>query len=210
MIREHLDEWVVLDIETVASPDVADLLDPVKAPANYKDPAKIAAYCEEKRLEQIARAGLEADLCEIVAIGFQINHQPVSAWTRHILSEEALVRCVCENIGNRQIVGFALLAFDLPILIRRSQLLGIPVPEISLDRYRTPHLDVLERLTFNGRLTMRSLAFYCRRFGIPSTNGTTGADIAGLVAANDWAAVEAHVRADVEKTAALAHRLGWC
>ena len=204
-----LTDWVVLDIETVASPDCAELLDPVKPPSNYKDPAKIAAYCEEKRADQIARAALEPDLCEIVACGVQCGMEALHVESRATEEECSLIEWLWMILGNHRAVGFNILSFDLPVLIRRSQLLGIPVPDISLDRYRTPHLDLLERLTFNGRLTMRSLAFYCRRFGIPCEDTVTGADIAGLVVAGDWAAIEAHVRSDVAKTAALAQKLGW-
>ena len=201
-------DWVVLDIETVAAPDCAELLDPVKPPSNYKDPLKIAAYCEEKRADQIARAALEPDLCEVVAYGIY-SDAVLDTATRQDWDEAQMLVWLWRRIGACRIVGFSILNFDLLVLIRRSQLLGIPVPDISLDRYRTPHLDLLERLTFNGRLTMRSLAFYCRRFGIAVEDTVTGADIADLVIAGDWAAIEAHVRSDVAKTAALAQKLGW-
>jgi len=203
---------IVLDLETVASPKAAEFLDPVRPPANYKDPAKIAAYCDEKQAERIATAGLEADLCEIVAIGVWAEDETVCTIpvaTREDMDEAALLAFAWEALADRAIVGFNSLAFDLPVLMRRSQLLGVPYRDVNLDRYRTPHLDLLERLTFRGALTKRSLNFYCRRFGIVVEDATTGADIAQLVAANDWQAVRHHCRSDVEKTAKLAHRLGW-
>jgi hypothetical protein len=55
---------------------------------------------------------------------------------------------------------------------------------------------------------MRGLAFYCKRFGIEVADDTAGKDIAALVAAEEWAKVEAHCTADVLKTAKLAQRVG--
>lgn len=200
---------IVIDIETVAAPGCADLLDPVKAPAHYKDPAKIAVYCDEKQHERIASAGLEADLCEVVAVGWRLDDGPTAVLTRADGAEETLLGTLWSQIDVRAVVGFNVLGFDLPVLIRRSQLLGVAYPSLNLDRYRTPHIDLIERLTFNGKLTYRSLAFYCRLFGIPCADLTKGADIALLVADGKWADVAAHCRADVEKTATLAQRLGW-
>lgn len=199
---------IVLDIETVGAPECADYLDPVAAPSNYKDAQKIADYIAEKTSERVSKAALEPDLCEVVAIGWSVDgHADVS--TREDGPESLLLKAAWQLIGNRLIVGFNVLSFDLPVLIRRSQLLGVPVPAVNLDRYRTPHIDLLERLSFNGKLSYRSLSFYARRFGIPFTDTTSGADIAGMVAKGDWPAVAAHCYADVEKTAALATRLGW-
>lgn len=201
---------IVLDIETVASPDAAQYLDPVEAPSNYKDPVKIAAYCQEKFAERVEKAGLEADLCEVVAIGIgSPTRDAIVVRTRTDFNERELLRWAWLEIGQRAVVGFSSLAFDLPVLIRRSQLLDVAYPDLNLDRYRSPHVDLLEKLSFNGKLTMRSLAFYCRRFGIPCEDTTTGAEIAAMVAAQNWIGVANHCHADVQKTAELARRLGW-
>ena len=106
------------------------------------------------------------------------------------------------------LVGFNILAFDLPVLLRRSQYLGLTAPYINLDRYRTPHCDLMQKLSFNGALKFHSLTFYGKRFAVGVPDATKGSDIAALVQAENWAAVEAHCRADVETTAALAERLG--
>lgn len=203
-------ENIVLDIETVASPDCAEFLDPVKAPANYKDADKIAAYKAERLADVITKAALEPDLCEVVAVGFSIdNGQTVVAKTRHDMDEPALLQFVWTAVSDRNVIGFNVLGFDLPVLIRRSQILSVRYPALVLDRYRTPHIDMLQKLTFNGQITYRSLAFYCRRLGIPCDDKITGADIAELVANEDWEAIKAHVRADVAKTTKLAKRLAW-
>lgn len=207
--NDELSGQIVIDLETIAAPECAMWLDPVKPPANYKDPAKITAYCEEKRAEQIGKAALDADLCEIVAVGWQLPGESACVLTRQDADEGALIIQLAGMIAGRLMIGFNILNFDLPVLLRRAQLLEIPTPYLNLDRYRSPHVDLLERLTFNGKLTYRSLAFYCRRFGIPVTDSSSGADMAAMVATSDWLAVRSHCRSDVEKTAALAARLGW-
>jgi len=56
----------------------------------------------------------------------------------------------------------------------------------------------------------KSLSWYCRLFGLTegSEDTSSGADIASLVQAGDWPAIAQHVRCDVERTRALALRLG--
>lgn len=207
--NNELTRRVVLDLETVGCPEAKAFLDPVSAPANYKDEKKIAEYCAEKSAEQVQRAALEPDLCEIVAIATQVEGGEIVALTREDASEIELIQQVWREIVDRTVLGFNVLGFDLPVLIRRSQLLGLRHPMLNLDRYKTPHIDLLERLSFNGKLKYRSLGFYARRFGIPTEDTTKGADIARMVADGDWQGVNTHVRCDVATTTALAQRLGY-
>src|SRR3990167_2369062 len=214
--------WMVFDIETCPMPGCAEYLtDDIDAPSNYKDPAKIAAYVAEKRAKQIADAGLDLDLCEIVAIGWRLPFvgdggpsDCTYAQTRETTSETDMlsgfwrfVQAVQRDGGN--LVGFNCLSFDLPILLRRSLYLDVPVPKIALDKYRHEGvIDVADVLTFNGRMTWRSLSFYARRFGIPHDDSVKGDQIAALVAAGEWEKVAGHARADVQTTKALAQRIG--
>ena len=206
--------WLVFDIETVPLSDVAEYLtEPVEAPANYKDPLKIASYIAEATQRQIEKAALDLDLCEIAAIGIGL---PLAAYaqTRGTTPEEDMLRGFWRFVQNIQhdggiLVGFNCLTFDLLILLRRSLYLGIETPVISVDKYRHEGVvDLADMLTFGGRMTWRSLAFYCRRFGIPYDDTIDGAEVPGLVQAGRWADVEAHVRADVAATTALAARIG--
>ena len=206
--------WMAFDLESVPMPGCADYLtDPIKAPDNYKDPLKIAAYVEEKRAKQIADAGLDLDLCEIVAIAINFPTesycQTRESWTEGDMLDGfwRFVRTIQREGGN--LVGFNCLGFDLPVLLRRSLYLGVDVPEVRIDKYRHEGVvDVAHELTYGGRMTWRSLAFYCRRFSIPHDDSVKGEDIAGLVQAKNWTAVEAHCRSDVQATAALAVRCG--
>ena len=204
-------EPVCCDIETVAAPDVEGLLDPIRAPANYKDPFKVLTYQQDKLAERIATASLEPDLCEVVTLGvMRAGGEPI-VMTRQDMDEAFLLAWFWDAVTNCRLVGFNILNFDLPVLIRRSQLLGVAHPVVNLDRYRTPHIDVMERLSFNGRLTYRSLNFYARRFGVElvETDLVVGADIPALVAAGEWDTIRNHCMCDIRKTTRLAARLGW-
>ena len=202
---------LVCDIETFAIHDAAQYLEPVEAPSNYKDEAKIAAYIKEAEAKQLGRCALDPDLCRIVALGWmhEGNDHPEVLITPDEQTERYALEMFWRVAHERTLVTFHGLAFDLPVLMRRSLYLGIEHPILNLDKYRTPHCDLLARLTFNGVLPAHKLRFYLARFGIPVDDLTTGKDIAALVEANDWKGVMAHCEADVRGTHALAQRLGY-
>lgn len=204
---------LVFDIETAPLPDAADYLEPAEAPSNYKDPIKIQEFIAAKNAENLERCGLDVDLCRVVAIGFQWEGQDPNAMTLADCDEDGLIKAFWKlaNLRDiqRHLVGFNCLAFDLPVLLRRSQYLGISAPPIQVDRFKHPQVtDLLSVLSFNGAIKFRGLAFYAKRFGILSTDIMTGADVAQAVREERWKDIAAHVQADVAKTAAIAERLG--
>ncbi len=201
---------IVIDIETAPLDDAANYIEPATAPANYKDPAKIAAFIEDKTAENLATCSLDVDLCRIVAIGMQHEgDEPWGAVVTEPVAEMTLLRNFWTAIGDRYLVGFNILGFDLPVLLRRSLYLGVDAPAIQIDRFKHPQVtDLMQTLSFDGKLRMRSLAFYCKRFGIDVPDTLTGANIAQAVKDGDWNGIEHHVKADVQKTALLAAKLG--
>lgn len=206
---------LVFDVETVAMEGAADFLpSDFKAPENYKDPEKIAAHIAGQKAAALDKAALDVDLLEVAALGFCWPGLVVQTIDRSQASEAGMLAEFWNTVeGASGLVGFNILGFDLPALIRRSQYLGVKVPlaALNIDRFRTPHVDLMLKLSFDGKLTMRKLDFYCRRFGITagSDDALCGADIGAAVAAGQWDKVRGHVRADVEKTTALAFRLGY-
>src|SRR6185295_5935446 len=143
---------LILDIEAVAIDDVATYLEPVSAPSNYKDEAKIAAYIAEETKRQIDKAALDIDLARIVAIGYQ--------WLGddHPFHEVLLCKDETQEMtnlgklwdafwkvyipGHTVAVTFNGLAYDLPLLLRRSLYLGVTAPKLQLDRYK--HIDAID------------------------------------------------------------------
>jgi hypothetical protein len=203
---------LVFDIETCPLDDAAAYIEPAEAPGNYKDPAKIAAYIEQANAEQLQKCGLDVDLCRIVALGWQSERDetPFVMHGGHGISEQMLLKSFWNLASVLHLVGFNCLGFDLPVLLRRSLYLGVPVPRIQIDRFKHPQVtDLMDELSFNGKLKFRGLSFYCKRFGIDIVDELTGADMAQAVKDERWDDIEAHVKADVRKTAALASRLGY-
>lgn len=206
---------IILDIETVAVDDAADLAEPVTAPANYKDATKIAAYVAERQAEQVSRAALYPWTARVVAVGVidgdQVEHVLTAA---DAAAEAELLRQVWAlALDHREgltasIIGFNHLSYDLPVLLARSLVLNVKPPAMSLDKYRSPHVDLMQRLTWNGAIQARSLKWFARRFGLPVDDTISGSDIAALYAAGDWAGIKSHVLSDIRLTRALAERLG--
>lgn len=205
---------MVIDIETYSLDEAAQFIEEPSAPSNYKDPEKIAAYIADAKAKAVSRCALDPDLCRIVALGsMRDDGEPIVTCCYDLTdnTEAMLLREFWSTVGGSdRFIGFNILSFDLPVLIRRSQYLGVRVPEtvINLDRYRTQHVDLMERLSFNGKIKAHSLSFYCKRFGIVSEDESTGADVDGLVRAGNWDAVREHCSADLVKTRLLAERLG--
>ncbi len=206
---------LILDLETYSLDDAVHFIEEPTAPANYKDEVKIAAYIEQERSKQLSRCALDPDLCRIVAIGWHsdancsatVEVADTETEERALIGEAwDVIRPLTFNGGS--LVGFNLLAFDLPVLIRRSQYLGIKYPALNLDRYRTPHIDLMERLSFSGKIKAHSLSFYCKRFGIDVEDETSGKDIDAMVKAGNWQGILEHCTADIAKTRLLAERLG--
>ena len=207
---------IVFDLETVAIDGAADYLEPPSAPSNYRDPEKIAAYLAEAQQKALDKAALDLDLCRIVALGYDTSTptatlDPVVATMPLGEAEErAELRAFWAAVGDRPLLGFNCLQFDIPVLLRRSLYLGVAPRPFLLGKYKHPGiLDLMQHLSFDGLVPYRSLSFYCRRIGLDvPADATSGADIARLVAVNDWDAVREHCRIDVLKTRALAEWAG--
>ena len=204
-------DLLYFDVETAPMVGAADWIEPGDAPANYKDAEKIAAYIAAAQVKELEKAALDLDLCRVVAIGWALNDDPVQAVVN--LPEQDMLTAFWSDVREpgRAVVGFNCLGFDLPVLVRRSQYLGVSVPYLNITKHRHPGiLDVMQLLSFDGLVRARSQSFYCRRFNITGgavADTITGADIGRLVDAGEWDKVSAHVVADVEKTRALYRRV---
>jgi predicted PolB exonuclease-like 3'-5' exonuclease len=214
--------YIILDLESHAIPDAATYLtEPVDAPSNYTKPEAIAAYVAKAKQAQLDKAALDIDLARIVCLGLAVTGEPVDTSTEAYLFKDETQEATMlgkffdqyfrsHNTADWPIlVTFNGLGFDLPLLLRRALYLGVKAPNIQIDRFKHPHvIDLMDMLSYSGKMKPHSLSFYCQRFGIPLTDENTGKDIAALIAADNWAAVEAHCASDVQATYALAKRMG--
>lgn len=206
--------YLVLDIETVGHPDAGTWLEPVEPDARLKDPAKIAESIKSKTDERNDKLGLDPDCCQTVAIGWHVvGHSDPTCHLCKTESEESTALDILWHDYRRdldtKLVTFYGHQFDIPVLLRRSMYLGVKAPKISLDKYRSPHIDVWNELTYRGALrTAHSLSFYGKRFGIGTLDKVNGADVATLWAAGEYEAVREHCLSDVGLTHAVANKLG--
>src|SRR5574338_757331 len=207
---------IVLDIETCGLPNAADYLEPVTPDARLKDPDKIAADIKAKEAARAERLALDWNVGRIVAIGWWCENKPQpTIWTAKDEAEERKGLDLFWQLTPRQIVGFYIRPFDLPFIIQRSRLLDVPHHRINLARYRRePVCDLFDELTFDDVRSdgcmKRTLKAFCRRFGIdvPDDDGD-GNQVAAWVQAGEWDRIGHHLRRDLERTKALAQRLGY-
>lgn len=211
-------EAIVVDIETVAIDEAPQFLEPIEPPSNYSKPEAIASYVTKATERQLSKCALDPDLCRIVAIGtlrVGIDSEPFVLTCEGEHEERYALGTLWDHVRAGRgrlntLVTFNGLRFDLPVLMRRSQYLGVDFPWLVIDRYRTPHIDLWQKLGFNGAVDAHGLSFYAKRFQLPGViPETTGADIAGLVASAEWDLVKAHCASDVSLTYHLAARLGF-
>ena len=121
---------ITFDIETGLSPDAAEFAPEFEAPANYKDPVKIAAYKAEKLTEWVEQAALSAVTGRVLAIGLRENGKTTIICED---DEAAMLRDFWAFVApdgriRAPLVGFKSNRFDVPFLVRRSWRNRVPVP----------------------------------------------------------------------------------
>ena len=202
--------YLTIDCESVAIPNVEDYIEPVSAPANYKDPVAIERYVLEARNRAAVTASLDVDLARLVAIGIRKDGPAEVFYCPDEKAERFALTLFWKHVTpSTMFVTFNGLGFDLPLVLRRSLYLDIKAPQIQLDRFKHPQvIDLLSILSMDGKLKYHGLSFYANRFGIPTEPDITGAEIAERFLAGDWDAIEQHCRYDVETTWRLAQRIG--
>jgi predicted PolB exonuclease-like 3'-5' exonuclease len=217
-----------LDVpDPIEPPDLAAigpderLVDQAKITASIEKRQKIAlAKYATDQFEQAVQwqkkvdaCALDIDLLRIVAIGWMMrdDEKPRVITCRNETDEKFALEQLARDYDGPQggkFVTYNGLEFDLPALMRRALYLRVRFPKLNVDRYRTPHLDLQQYLSDNGKRKWRGLQWYLNRFGIPNEDSSTGAQIGAMVKAGDWAGVSAHCASDVMATRALAQRLG--
>jgi len=118
---------IVLDCETVPNPDLVDIFNEgIKAPANIKDPDKIAAAIEKKKLASRKAMSVSPHWNTIVCIGVMELGRPETAATPSLKEFGAFL----DKILNRpkdhdrltvhdpiELIGYNSKSFDIPTLI---------------------------------------------------------------------------------------------
>lgn len=190
-------------------------------------PDTVAVKFEEYKAsawdEFVGKAALSATTGRVLLIGtlHGDNFAPI------LLAEEAECLSIFwtrieEAIGNKQrIIGHNSNSFDLPFIVRRSWMLGVPVPrEVRQGRYWNPLFhDTMEAWSFSAR-EYTSLNDIAAAFGVgQKTEGVHGRDFYklwfGTMPTEQWgnpaeqrAKALEYCEQDVRLTAAIAAKMG--
>ena len=203
----------IFDIETGPRPEaeLTDVQPEFKAPANYKDPEKIAAAIAEQKREWLGRAALSAVTGRVLAVGWRQDGRT------SILCDEDEAAMLAEfwslveaaAAEHRTIIGFNSNRFDIPFLTRRSWSLGVPVPSgvYGARGYVNPtaFLDLMDEWACGDRQSTISLDTLARFLGCGAKNGE--GKFFSQMLAEDRAQAIAYLENDIMMTARVAERL---
>lgn len=213
--------WMILDISTAPMTNAAEFIEPAAdrdAPSNYKSDEAIAKFQQEAFERDLRMAGADFDLAQVTGAAFWTLETGLKVGVTYgdEAAEQKIIGTLARIIQNTHcaIVTYNGLAFDLPMLTRRAAYLGIPFPPISLDRYRTDHMDVYELLTNRGRYKARSLEWYVRRFGLDLVKPLSGEQEAQVIelakeTPETWELLKQSLRHDVLAIARVATLFGF-
>lgn len=205
-------DLLVVDVASAPIEGAELFVEPAKAPSNYKDAEKIAAYVKEETARRVAEAGLDLDLARLTAFGFQDADGCRVDLCKTETDERLVLTALGESLRRNpdlRLVTYNGFRFDLPLLMRRARYLGVPFPKINLDRYRSPHRDLLLDLTDRDPSRSRPLGFYVRRLGWTDlVKPLEGAEESRVHETGRWDELARSVTHDVTATARLAEWLG--
>jgi len=180
---------LVLDIETVSNPLMSAFVtppDPVTvsdAPKNYKKESVITGWIEKEIVkrqaaydERLAKMPLDIDYAMVDSIGWQVvvgQEATLSgvALRSEEFTESDVLRAFWKVAASAdRLAGYNIMGFDLPILYRRSWVLGVETTRFRARRYSSEDvIDVMQLLYNWGNgpgPRARSLKVVCAMYGI--------------------------------------------
>jgi len=88
--------------------------------------------------------------------------------------------------GAEKLVTYGGHFFDLPLLMRRAKYLGVAFPWVNVDKYRSPHTDLLDLMSDRDPQRRKSLGFYVRRLKMGLTKPLAGVEEAKVYESGRW------------------------
>lgn len=219
---------LAFDIETQANTHrIASMPVPEVKTGNLKDPVKIAEKEREAVENQVSRAALDANFARVVCISCAIRERgqkeprswttfrkpalPDTPETEVDNNERDLLAWFWDKaVGYDHFITFNGATFDVPFLVRRSLILGVPAFRIDCHRYRilernSQHLDLCavlhEHESTDSVAYRRNLHFYSKLIlGEDPPYGTDlqKASIGAMYDAGNLQAIEQVCRWDAE------------
>ena len=160
---------VAFDLETIANPARYDSLPPVEPSSKLKDPEKIKADIEEKKLIQIESMGADKWLNMICVASFRDleSEKTVSVVLDKEMDEKSLLEQIWRILWPYdRFITFNGIEFDVPILQAHSCLHRVPVSkDISTRKYYVEnHVDLRMILTGWDKYGKGTFDFFCKIF----------------------------------------------
>ena len=203
--------YLVLDLATAPIADAGSYMEPVSAPANYKDPEKIAAYIADKTAERLSYVACDLDLARITAVGMvSCSGEPDVLLCPDDQSEVRALELLADRLRKHepQLITYGGFRFDLPLVQRRARYLNVRFPWIDTSRFNSRHVDLCDVLSDRDPSRRRPLTFYVRRLGWTDlVKPLDGSEEAKVLETGQWAELAASVRHDLEASHRLAQWL---
>lgn len=216
--------YVYLDIETIPTQDdtAKDYLAAnARAPANYKDPDKIAAAKVEAGAKAVDQSVFDGWFGRIACISYAFDDaEPVTRSTGPRLEHEAsairdLFGALTGNDIQVTIVGHNVAGFDVPFITRRAVQLGITLPPA----HRWPRDPKPWDVTLHDTLGMAvggrdhiSLDRLCFALGVPGKGGFDGSMVHDAWQRGDHLLIAKYCADDVRRVRAVHQKFiaaGW-
>jgi predicted PolB exonuclease-like 3'-5' exonuclease len=207
---------VVFDLETIPNPAMIPLLPEPEPAKNLKDPEKIKADIEEKRIKQVEEMALNPHTNLICCASFydMANANIASHLIDpNTLDEKALLEAIWAELHRYdRFVTFNGNAFDVPCLKFHSMLRQVPMScHISTVRYRIEnHIDVRAVLGNWDTYAKGNLDWYCRLIlgeEFAKTDGMDGAKVQHLWDCGCYEEIREYCNNDVRILAHLYSRM---
>jgi predicted PolB exonuclease-like 3'-5' exonuclease len=204
---------VAFDLETIANPAMIAHLPPIEPNPRLKDPEKIKADIEEKKLKQLEEMGADKFFNLVCCASFK--DMETGEVTSYVLDESMDERPLIEKIWKhlwqyKRFITFNGMEFDVPILIAHAAIHEVAITvEISTRKYvKDNHIDIRMILANWDKYARGTFDFFCRLFlmeGKPS-------DIDGSMVQHYWdcgliSKIKAYCEDDVDKLSRLYNRL---
>lgn len=236
---------IYFDIETIPLQDAGliaefraeheaklpELLAAVKAPANYKDEAKIAEYIAKAQADIQAGHGAEFDdwhlktsfdggLGQICCIGFAIEGEPAQTYTvntNSVADERSMLEAFFSHLTDAHsatdrpvFIGHNSNGFDIPFIWKRCIVLGVK-PPVWFPRDPKPWGDSTfdTMLAWNGAGAKAggSMERICKILGIPGKGSMDGSQVWPMFQAGRIDEIAAYCADDVQRTRAMHQRM---
>jgi hypothetical protein len=217
---------IAIDIETVPTREALDRPYPEadrQPPANYASPEAIykwrqkdIAAWESDRIKAYSLSPLSG---RVVAVG--VAHDPPGDFAEEVITDSLVARTEADEADLLRklwarcasadpLVTWNGMGFDVPFLLTRSAILGVPTPRQSLlKRYAShSHFDV--KMVVNGWDSYKSrgttMDDWAKAFGLGGKSAH-GSQVYEMYRAGDFGAIGAYAADDARLTLALYHRV---